>query len=279
MNFNNHKNEADENNITNSSKYKNNLIKIDEHINFVDMISELIFSNGHTCTTFIDGNIFLLQTELLDSSSNTLKSIKHCLKANHFGDVNVLLRKFRDDLFLYLYFHEVCNYSFDDDKIKKHKRNATNWMENKMKHLTINEILMFLTKNKIVQDAIQKHNLRNRWDSIGKNLNNFVHSNGRGYISLNYANITYDSIMKASEDTLYKIDYIVSVFLMILILVKPSLISSSDYYDALFLGIDIIEGSQYYIAPFIQHFIDEHINNLHPELKSFLQATVYMRIE
>jgi len=75
------------------------------------------------------------------------------------------------------------------------------------------------------------------------------------------------------------IDYLLFFFLVILILIKPSIISSSDYVDTLDLGMPPIEDSQYFIVSFIQRFIDENINNIHPELKSFLQTSVFMDLK
>ncbi len=67
--------------------------------------------------------------------------------------------------------------------------------------------------------------------------------------------------------------------MIILILINPPLISSSDYVDALTVGIEPEDGSQYYIAPFIQEFINDTVKKVNPELKKFLIDNVYMKFE
>ncbi|MGF7233319.1 hypothetical protein, partial [Arachidicoccus sp.] len=47
-------------------------------------------------------------------------------------------------------------------------------------------------------------------------------------------------------------------------------IYTTDYLDSLDCGCEPIDGSQYYVAPFVQDFIDLKIANLHPELKQYL---------
>jgi hypothetical protein len=152
-------------------------------------------------------------------------------------------------------------------------------MENKLENLTISEIIIYLLKNKSINKVIIKHNLRKEWDNIGKNLNNFVYGNGIMYAQLNYSNYVYKIIEKVFNEITFKLSYIVLVFVVILILIKPNIISSSNYVDALELGIQPAEGSQYDIAPFKQELIDNYIIKLHPDIKNFLKDRVYMKIE
>ena len=245
---------------------------------FVWQLSDLISWNGHIITFPIHDKLFLMQNEILDSVVNTINSIKYLLKFGHLSDVNVLIRKIRDDLFLFLYLIEVCNRSTLGNTTT-HELNAKNWMENKLSDLKIKKILYFLQENEVLKSVINKYNLRSKWEAIGKNLNNFVHGNGIIYYQLNFSFFDQNTIDKVLKDLGYKLNYIISVFIVLLILVKPMLIMSSDYVDALEVGLDPEPDSQYKVAPFVQKFIDEHIIKLHPELKSFLKNNVYMHIE
>lgn len=243
-------------------------------------LSDLISWNGHVMTIFIEGKKFILQTELIDSAVRTLYSIKICSQNGNISDVNTLIRKYRDDIFLFLYFIEVSNnYSMLDDKTTVHEKNAVKWLENKLDNLHISTILKYLADNKIVAEVIDKHNLRRIWDAIGTNLNNYVHNNGISYTLLNYGDFDKKGIHSFTKDIILKIEYITDIFMIILILIKPPYISSSDYVDALTVGIEPEEGSQYNIAPFIQEFINDTIKRVNPELTKFLIDNVYMKFE
>ncbi|MEF7496543.1 hypothetical protein V4V34_18570 [Lysinibacillus sphaericus] len=263
--------------IQSNPGFKEVIKSLDNHLTFVWQLSDLIWANGYV-NIFNHGNRhFMMRTELIDSTENTLKSIRTLIDYGHFSDVNVLVRKFRDDLFLYLYFLEVGN-RYDNKSISKHENNCFDWIEGKLKDFKLTDILIFLMKNKEVEKVINRYNLRKVWDDIGMNLNNFVHANGLSYVRMNYANFNSKSIERILKDIKFKMEYIISIFVILIILIKPNLIAASDYVDALDLGIQPEMGSQYFVAPFIQNYLDEHIVNLNPEIKNFIKDSVYMDI-
>lgn len=264
--------------IMSHPSFEETKLKIEDLASFIRNFTDLIWWKGNFAFLIHKNKFFFLQTEIMDSTHSTLLSIRQLVEIGHFSDVNVLMRKVRDDLFLFLYLLEVVNrYQLGNETT--HERNATKWEENKLENLTISDILTYLMKNESIKKVIIEHNLRKAWDNIGKNLNNFVHGNGKMYAQLNYANFDYKTIDKIFNDITFKLSYIVSVFVVLLTLIKPSLISSSDYVDALELGIQPVEGSQYNIAPFIQKFIDTYVIKLHPDIKNFLKDNVYMRFD
>lgn len=54
-------------------------------------------------------------------------------------------------------------------------------------------------------------------------------------------------------------------------MVDSTLISSTDYINHLDCNLEPPEDSQYFIASFIQDFIDSKVSKLHPELKQYLK--------
>lgn len=264
--------------IQSNPVFKEIIESLDNHLMFVGQLSDLIWSNGNV-NFFNHGNRhFMIRTELIDSTESTLKSIRTLIDYGNFSDVNVLVRKLRDDLFLYLYFLEVGNRN-DYKNSSKHESNGFDWMEGKLKDLKLTDTLIYLLKNKEIDKVIRKYNLRKVWKDIGMNLNNFVHANGMSYVQMNYATFDPKRIEKILKDIKLKIEYILSIFVILLILIKPNLIASSDYIDALDLGIQPENGSEYFVAPFIQHYLDEYIVNLNPDIKNFIKDNVYMDIK
>lgn len=264
--------------IITSSKINSDLeSSIIQLTTFLDNLSFLIFSNGNIISISTGVNKAIIGTDLISSSIYTLNSIKAVSKYGSIADSYTLLRKYRDDLFLYLYFLEVDNkFNILSNVTKKEEENIIKWNNNNLSDLDINEIFKYLGKNKKIFRMIKKYNLRDSWDELGKFLNNFVHSNGIDYVKKNYhENIDYKDEFKNLKSYLLEISLI---SITILILIKPTFIASSDYIDNLDMGIEPENGSQYFIAPFIIEFIDKHLEDRFVNLKMFLKDNIPMNI-
>ena len=78
-------------------------------------------------------------------------------------------------------------------------------------------------------------------------------------------------IKSCCDEVISRLDFITAFFVVLLILIEPQMIQSIDYID--YMDCDLIppENSQYIVAPGIQEFIEEYINQINPELKVFLR--------
>ncbi len=99
--------------ITEDESFKKFEISLNELIDFIWSLSNLISWNGHIILSVIKGKKFMLQTELIDSVVKTLCSIRMCCQYGNISDANTLIRKYRDDMFLFLYFIEVSKPLFN----------------------------------------------------------------------------------------------------------------------------------------------------------------------
>lgn len=264
--------------IKSHPSFKEAKLKTEDITIFISNLSDLIWWNGNFSFLIYKDRLFSMQTELLESTHSTLRSIWQIIELGHFSDVNVLLRKVRDDLFLFLYLLEcVSRHKIDSET--KQERNAIKWQENRLENLHLSVILTYLMENDQINKVVSEYKLQETWDKIGGNLNKYVHGNGKCYIQLNYVNLDSIIVDKILNEITFKLSYIVSIFVVLLILIKPNIISSRDYIDALELGLQPVEGSQYNIAPFIKEFIDTQVIKLHPDIKIFLKESVYMKFE
>ena len=299
------------NGIVNSQHYINFVHKINKLMEFLYMLSCLISETGQVTICITRNKMHMFQPDLIDSSVKTLNSIKCCCMYGSFSDANILVRKFRDDLMLYLYILNVLSSrkSIDTEQVEKafgdkidndkfikiveialnneikgcmkndddilvdawFDDNVYNLSRSQQKKLSINNYINYLEIDKSIAEILQKHNLKELWENIRRKLNSYTHNNGQSYTQDNII-LDQDVNMKnLFTDIISRLDFLTSFFLILLILIKPSIIQSSDYIDYLDAGLTPIEGSQYKIAPFIQKFIDEYINKIHPELKVFLR--------
>ena len=118
---------------------------------------------------------------IMTSVELTVGSIISCCEAACLADANTLLRKYRDDLFFYLYisvYDSSLKLGSDEAKIDRMKKQIEHWLKNSLSYLHIGEILKEIGTFPKTREAVKKYDLQSFFDDIGDRLNNFVHSNG-----------------------------------------------------------------------------------------------------
>lgn len=295
-------------NNNNYPLFKNNMGK---HIDFFSSLSYLINDCGHSITYISNNKVYFLNTLLIDSSVKTLINIEFCCSNGSFSDANALVRKFRDDLMLFLYIMDIVNnikylneeqinsiigdemnvekfikiiklstIKARDDSFKNDDEKCVDaWFQNSVSQLTkqqkkklnFENYMNHLKKNASINEIISKYDLKINWESIRTKLNDYVHNNGLTFTQQNLITVGSEDIKKYFDEITSRLDFISAFFMVLLMLVNSTLISSTDYIDHVDCGLTPPDDCQYYVAPFIQNFIYDYINKINPELKVFLK--------
>lgn len=121
--------------------------------------------------------------------------------------------------------------------------------------------------NKILID----YHLQNYWEILRKKLNNYIHNNGSQFTVHNLIKYNNEHLEIFFKNINIRISYIVTFFLVLIIMIQGSLISSTDYTDYLDMRLKPPKNSQYEIAKFVQEYIDKKVIKLHPDLKQYLK--------
>lgn len=279
--------------------------EIDYLIEFFQSFSELIFYNGRIISFFTDKQIFFLNTYLIDSSAQTLRSIKLCCSIGSFSDANTLIRKLRDDLIQYAYILSIINSrkpfievdlknlrvdnpeefvnSFSNIRINNvltdDEKAVSAWFSNKVsdlerpikRKLEFENYMKTLKKNQNIAQILQEYNLQEYWELLRRRLNDYVHNNGVKFASQNSIRENNLNLEVHFKNINIRTSYISSFFIVALLMIDSALISSTDYMDHLNCDITAPDDSQYFVASFIQSSIDKKVNGLHPELKEYLR--------
>lgn len=139
-------------------------------------------------------------------------------------------------------------------------------------YLSFEKYMAFFRNNSSVNEVIVTYKLETNWKIIQDRLNDYTHNNGRIYTQHNLVLYQNRNLIKSCcDEVISKLDFITAFFVVILILIKPEMIQSTDYIDYVECGLIPPENTQYIIAPGIQEFIDEYINKINPQLKVFLR--------
>lgn len=226
----------------------------------------------------VNGNI------VLESATRTMESIRVCCLNANFADAYALLRKYRDDLLYYAYLLAVADNSdliqaVEVEELNEDEKNIWDWVHNKQKDLHIGSVLKCIASLPSVRKAVQEFKLRDSFEIIAKKLNNYVHSNGYMFYNESYDRLVMKQKVEEMCSEFSEVAvFITVVFIFLAILIKPSLIMSTDYLDSLDFGDIPPEGSQYWVAPFVSSFLNKYKSVLDEKWVVYLKESTKMQI-
>ncbi len=294
-----------ESKIEDVKEFKTFTKEIDYLIEFFNGFSELIFLNGRMISFMTPNKIYFLNTSLIESAEQTLRSIKFCCTIGSFSDANTLVRKLRDDLIQYVYILTVINNRkpFIEEDLKDFKTDNPEEVEKSLSNIRFNDkmtddeeaifawfkntvselkrpikrklefenYMKVLKQNSNISQILNDYKLKGYWEVLRKRLNNYVHNNGVHFSMQNSVKSHNTNLKVHLENVITRTSYISSFFIIAILMIDSALISSTDYMDHLNCDMEPPEDSQYLVASFMQDFIDEKVNILHPELKQYLK--------
>lgn len=279
--------------------------KLENDVYFLDGLNNLVVCYGRIKIFHSKSGPIILNTELIDSAVRTLNSIKLCCSIGSFSDANTLIRKYRDDLLLYVYSLDVINnrknfiegdllnlntdnvdefgntfmdlrlnpkYTDDEIALEAWLNNKVNDLPGKLKfRISFENYMDRFKQNPDITGILSNYGLANYWEELRNKLNDYVHNNGLNYACHNNTRLLDKNLKTLLDNVNTRVSYITTFFLILIIMTDATLISSTDMIDHLDMGITPPEGAQYWIASFIQEYIDEKVIPLHPELKAYLK--------
>ncbi|MGF7230118.1 hypothetical protein, partial [Arachidicoccus sp.] len=188
--------------ISETEVYKKFSADIDYCVAFFEGFGQIVFRR---LISFITAkNVLVLNTELIDSAVQTLKSIKLCCSIGSFADANALIRKLRDDLILYVYILNVIDQRkpFKEDPIDIKTDNAENfadsisklhfndtlsedekaisaWLSNNVnelpnpikRKLEFKNYMNVLKENEHIYKILEDYKLSDYWEKLRRSLN------------------------------------------------------------------------------------------------------------
>ena len=251
---------------------------INEMMSLNRLISDYSFlSSGKDFISF-NKCVFSPQKILL-SVESTLSNIIMCCNFGCIADANTLFRKFRDDLFFYMYVLVYFERDMQKDKSKTAGHSIACWLNNKLKYLKIEVVLDSVFDSNMLSDIAKKYNLKESFKKISERLNNYVHSNGYIYYNDNTALAEINKFLRQVEQLTNDLKYCLITFFVLLSICHPHLIASSDYFDFIEFGQAPPDGLQYFVAPFIEKFIKDNYTLIDKNCLEYLQDNCYMKFD
>lgn len=222
-------------------------------------------------------SVFFSLNSVATSLELTMGNIIVCCESACIADANTLLRKYRDDLFFYLYISVYNSLDKYSKKAKEMANQITKWANNNLKNFTISDVLKEIAAAPQLKDAVLKYNLKESFQKINAALNNYVHGNGCAYYNRNINAYRERELAVELSNLDHKARYMTIVFLLLLIFCSPLSVMAEDYID--YLDLDDIppENSQYWVAPFVEHFVQENISLVDANCLDYLRENTMMQ--
>ena len=249
--------------------------------------------------------MYAVSGETMMSISNTIQTIDFCCYRGAYSDAYTLIRKCRDDLMQYLFVlnviqnkhgltdQEIKNFSLEPDALtklvemsiyilasgerKSEQEFATEkWVYGELgnpenskirkKFFDTSKYKIYLMSNNEHIKYIFDNFLADKWKNEDRKLNNYVHTNGMAYLMNNY--IFQENKIQKDNELIETLRNIIDIFLSMLVIIDSIKVHSSDYIDALEMGMEPPENSQYWVASVILDYMNERFDK---DLLSYLQ--------
>lgn len=204
------------------------------------------------------GAILNLDTYVYTSIKGTLESIKDILIKGRINDAYALLRKYFDSTIINVYSNLFLDDHFSIENFIVSQ--IDNWVKGKDKIPEYRIMSQYIKQSPklepitilLLKDKTYKH-IRDR-------CNNHTHYNFYHNLLLNDNEVYLKNRIATLSEFLNDLDAIFIQHIGYTFYLNEHYMMASDYVDSLEMGITPEEGSETYVAPFIQDVFDEVIN-------------------
>lgn len=255
--------------------YKNHLLfkQLSEYIKFYKNLSFHVFGflkNGVN-------NIFNIDSYLYSSIQGTLESINNILLNGRINDSYALLRKYYDSVIINIYTTLYLEDNFNIDNFVVEKIN--NWVGGKEKLPEFRIMSQYIRSSKKLLKITELLNKDDTYKIIRDRCNDHTHYNYFYYILLNDSELHLKNRIKSLDIFSNDLRNIFIFHFSNLFYINEHYMMASDYTDNLDLGIPPEEGSQYYVAPFVQKVFNEVIKINRKDLAKEIKNRTCMKLE
>ena len=257
-----------------------------------DLIGVILYSKNFPYVFVEGGNDAFTEMSLINgsvlSAVRSIGTICDCLNKGNFSDAYVLIRRFRDDLFFYVYLlvgsscdtlhkasfwrmiaekwflndrsgfypYEKIHRLLGGDVSKRRKNTEPETITDAYDESDEFEAFFIKGEEQLkqeIEEFSELFNLADRNKSYNKILNGSVHGNGWVLQNVNLSMHPLmrcgDMIQEQIEKACNMVVFFVLLFLSLLALIKPNALTANDYVNSLENGEPPEAGTQYFACP------------------------------
>lgn len=218
-----------------------------------------------------------LDTHVFSSMHGTLESIYHVLMKGRINDAYTLLRKYFDSTVINVYTNLYLEDHFGIDNWIVSK--IYNWIKG-TETLPEFRVISKYIKDSVKLEPITKLLMKDdRYKKIRARCNDHTHYNYFYNVLMNDNELHLDTRINTLDIILNDLNNIFIQHFAYIFYLKEYYMSSSDYVDSLDVGIQPIESSQYWVAPFIQTIFTDLIKSKRQDIACVIKDKTCMELE
>lgn len=216
---------------------------------------------------------------IYSSMEGTIESIATILKKGRIGDAFALLRKLHDKAILNIYINLYIEKNIKDDKWEVIE--ITKWLKGKDKlpHNTYGRMSEYIENSKELEFIFKKMMESESYLSVRARGNDHVHSNYFHNLLNNDNTILSENRLSLLSSFKDDLENIFILHLSCIFTIKEHYMSSTDYIDALEVGVAPEEGSQYWVAENVQSIFKDFIQAKQPDIADFIKNSTCMNLQ
>lgn len=247
---------------------------LDRYVSFYDRFSMSIMG-FMTLGTRAIGNI---DTYVYSSIQGTLESVKLILETGRIGDAFALLRKYHDSVTLNLYTNLYLqeNHSFEKMIVQE----VVDWINSRKKlpHDTYRTMSEYIEKSNQLKNMFKVIYGDSNYRDTRTRCNDHMHYNFFENVLINDNQIHSQKRLQSLDHFRNDLENIFILHLSCVFYLNSHYMISSDYTDALDIGMEPEPDSQYWVAPFIQKVFTEVIEAKRPDVATLIKNSTSMQL-
>ena len=260
----------------NSKEYQENKIfeELTLYIEFYKSLSFSIMSFISTGTK----SIINIDTYVFSSIQGTVDSIKTLLLNGRINDSYALLRKYYDSTIINIYSNLYLqdNFSLDNFIVEK----IDNWLNGKEQlpeYRVMNDYVRNSKKLKEINDVLFQD--KATYKELRESCNDHTHYNFYHNLLLNDNEVYLKNRVAALNQFSVDLRNIFILHCSYLFYLNEHYMISGDYMDSFECGLEPEEGSQYFVAPFIQNTFNKTIKAHRSDIAKIILDKTCMQLE
>jgi len=226
---------------------------LDKMINFYKLLSFSIFGFLTQGVKGLSG----IDTYMFSSIQGTLDSIKMILQNGRINDAYALLRKYYDSVIINVYSNVYLQDNFSENQLIVEKINY--WLNGKDKLPEFKDMIKYMKQSETLKELNDIFYTEDTYSKIRTRCNDHTHYNFYYYALLNDNEIYSENRISALNTLAHDLKKLFVLHLSYLFFLSDHYMASSDFRDAIELGLTPEKDSQYFVAPFVQEAFTEFI--------------------
>lgn len=227
-------------------------------------------------TSGIISDIVNIDEVICGSLEGTLESIRAVLRLGRINDAYSLIRKYHDGIISVIYVNVYIaeNRSIDNYVVKK----INDWVNNRQKLPNSEKMLKTIRQYVPLTELEKLFDFDGLYMRIRRLANGNTHYNKLYYLWLNNNVIHNPERVHELDNIYYCLKHLFVFHFAYMYSLNPHYMTSSDYIDAMELGLQPDDDAQYWVAPYIKYVFDKVVVPVRPEVAQYLRDTTLMQL-